>query len=351
MTVQAPLLGAGKEQTMQCLTRRTALAAGAAGLAVDPARADMVTRLRVSHGYSTGYLPLMVMRQQRLVEKHAAQAGLGSVAVEWQIADGGNNINDAMLAGALDIAGIGVPGFLVLRDRTLGRSQEMVGISALDYGALWLNTINKRIHTLADYTPQDRIAVPGIKTSYAAVVLQMLAAKQFGVENYARLDPITVGMPHPEAYAAMMSGRTEITSHLVSPPLSYQELKNQAVHRVTDTAVELGTMSILLTMTQRRFAAANPGLIGAFLAAQEEANGFIANDPDGAVAAYVGASRLPLPRDDLLAVLADPENGHSATPHGTLVYASFLARTGVLKAKPTAWTDLFLPALHDRKGS
>ena len=30
---------------------------------------------------------------------------------KWSIVDGGNNINDAMLAGVLDIAGIGIPGF------------------------------------------------------------------------------------------------------------------------------------------------------------------------------------------------------------------------------------------------
>jgi NitT/TauT family transport system substrate-binding protein len=336
---------------MRSLTRRATIAGAVAGLAARGARADAATQLRISHGYSTGYLPLMVMRDQGLIEKHAAQIGPGKLTVEWQIADGGNNINDAMLAGALDIAGIGIPGFLVLRDRTLGRRQEMIGISALDSGALWLNTINPRIKSLADYTPHDRIAVPGIKTSYAAVVLEMAVAKRFGIENYAKLDPLTVGLPHPEAYAAMMSAKTEITSHLASPPFSYQELKNPAVHRVLSTAEVLGTMSILLTMTQRRFAEANPGIMGAFLAAQEEANGFITSDPEGAVTAYTKASRLKVPREELLAMLADPENAHSTTPYGSLTYASFLAQTGVLKSKPAAWTDLFLPALHDRKGS
>jgi NitT/TauT family transport system substrate-binding protein len=337
---------------MRSITRRATLAAATAmaGLAARPARAD-VTQLRVSHGYSTGYLPLMIMRDQQLIEKHAAQLGLSKLTVEWRIADGGNNINDAMLAGVLDIAGIGIPGYLVLRDRTLGRRQEVVGISALDTGALWLNTINPRIKTLADYTSNDRIAVPGIKTSYAAVVLEMAVAKQFGIENYARLDPMTVGLPHPEAYATMMSGKTEITSHLASPPFSYQELKNPAVHRVLSTAQAVGLMSILLTMTQRQFADANPGLMTAFLAAQEEANGFITNDPEGAVAAYGNATQLKVPHDELLQILADPENGHSTTPYGSLTYASFLAQTGVLKSKPAAWTDLFLPALHDRKGS
>lgn len=335
---------------MRDLTRRGALAAAAASWAVTSALAE-TSRLRVSHGYSSGYLPIMIMRDQGLIEKHAAKVGMGKVTVEWQILDGGNNINDGMLAGALDIASTGIPGFLVLRDRTLGRRQEMIGISAIDSGALWLNTISPRIRSLADYTPKDRIAVPGIKTSYAAVILEMAVAKQFGIENYAKLDTLTVGMPHPDAYAALMSGGTEITSHLASPPFSYQELKNPAVHRVLSTKDVVGPMTILLAMAQRQFTAANPGLMKAFLAAQEEASGFIDSDREGAVKAYVRASGMQVPREELLQMLADPENTYSVVPNGSLTYANFLAQTGVLKAKPSAWSDLFLPELHDRQGS
>ena len=38
------------------------------------------------------------------------------------------------------------------------------------------------------------------------MVLQALVAVKFGAEN----DPVTVGLPHPELYGALLSGRTEI---------------------------------------------------------------------------------------------------------------------------------------------
>lgn len=337
---------------MPPLTRR-AFASAALWSAAVPARASGtdVSQLRVSYGYSIGYLPLMVMRDQKLIEKHASQAGLDGIAVTWRVEDGGNNINDAMLAGLLDIAGVGIPGYLVLRDRTRGKRQEVVGITALNSGALWLNTINPRIRTLADYGPGDRIALPGIKTSYAAVVLQMAAAKELGMANYAKLDPLTVGMPHPEAYAALMSGKTEITSHMASPPFSYQELKNPAVHRVLSTKDVLGSMTILMTMAQKALAEANPKLIAAYLAAQEEANAFIQAQPQAAADAYGRGSGLKVPNDELLAMLADPENAYSLTPSGSLAYARFLGATGTLKATPDAWSDLFIPELRSRGGS
>ena len=96
--------------TTGCLRVSFMVLAAASTAAMDfrPARAE-TARLRVSYGYSIGYLPLMVMRDQSLLEKHAAALGLGTLQVDWQVLDGGNNINDAMLAGALDIAGIGIP--------------------------------------------------------------------------------------------------------------------------------------------------------------------------------------------------------------------------------------------------
>lgn len=333
-----------------CLTRRHVLGGAAAAAWASGAKAE-TNQLRISYGYSTGYLPLMVMRDQRLIEKHAANAGLGDVAVSWQIVDGGNNTNDAMLAGALDIAGLGIPGYCVLRDRTRGRKQEVIGVTALNTGAQWLNTIEPRIKTLADYTPKDRIAMPGIKTSFAAIALQMCVAKQFGIDNYAKLDPLTVGIPHPDAYAAMMSGKTEITSHFASAPFSYMELKNPAVHRVLSTGEVFGPMSILMTMTQRQFAEANPGLVRAFLDAQEEANGFIKANPDGAAAAYTRVSGTKTPAAEVLRILADPENGFNVAPTASLAYARFLADIGTIKERPAAWTELFLPVLKDRSGS
>ena len=87
------------------------------------ARAE-VSSVRISYGYGILYLPLMVMDREQLLEKRAKAAGLPDVKVEWKTFDGGNVINDAMLAGALDIAGIGVPGFLTLWAKAIIRRSK-----------------------------------------------------------------------------------------------------------------------------------------------------------------------------------------------------------------------------------
>lgn len=340
--------------------RRRGVLAGAAGLAglglagalaAGPARAE-AQEVRLSHGYGIHYLPMMVIRDQKLLEQHAAKAGLGSVTTTWRTLDGGSTINDAMLSGALDIAGTGAPGFITLWAKAHNLpSSAVVGVTALGAGALWLNTNKAGIKTLRDFGPGDKIAVPGIKTSFAAIVLQMACAKEFGLENYAKLDPLTVSLSHPDAFAALTSGKTEVDAHFASPPFSNQELSYQNVHRVISTADLLGPITIDVSYAPRRFAEANPGLIGAFIAAMDEADAFIAADRKGAADVFVRVSGVKMPAELIDTMLADPETRFTTAPDGVMAYADFLAAAGLIKVKPAAWSELFVAQLQGRAGS
>ena len=184
------------------------------------ARAE-VSEVRISYGYGVLYLPLMIMDSERLMEKQAKASGLGEIKASYRVLDGGNVINDAMLSGALDIASIGVPGFLTLWAKAKDNpALEIRGLSGLSSSSMYLMTRNPAVKSLKDFTDKDRIAVPGIKTSLPAVLLHMAAAKEFGDANYSKLDPITVSLPHPEALTVMLSGKGEIDSHMASPPFS-----------------------------------------------------------------------------------------------------------------------------------
>src|SRR4029078_3860496 len=119
-------------------------------------------------------LRVVVRERERCLGKRAAALGVPNVTVEWKTFDGGNIINDAMLSGALDIAGIGVPGFLTLWAKAKDNPQiEVRGLTGMSSSSTHLTTRNPAIHSLKDFTDKDRIAVPGIKTSLPAVLLHM----------------------------------------------------------------------------------------------------------------------------------------------------------------------------------
>jgi NitT/TauT family transport system substrate-binding protein len=308
--------------------------------------------VRLSHGYGILYLPLMVIRDQQLLEKNARKLGLGEIKTTWTTLDGGNVINDAMLSGNLDIAGTGAPGFITLWSKARGIPRsEVTGLGALSTAPLWLNTNNPNIKSLKDFTAKDKIAIPGIKTSLSAVVLQMAAAKTFGADNYAKLDPLTVGLGHPEAVGALLSGKTEITAHFTSPPFSYQELNDPKISRVLNSSELLGNITLDVVFALKQFTEQNPKLTQAFMAAQEEANAYIAKNKKGAAETYLRVSKMKLTQADVEKMLADPDTLFSTTPDGVMQYVEFMGRAGTIKSRPAKWSELFVPALAGRKGS
>ena len=316
-----------------------------------PARAE-ASVVRISYGYGLLYLPLMVMDREHLLEKHAKAAGLPDVSVEWKTFDGGNVINDAMLSGALDIAGIGVPGFLTLWAKAKDNPKiEVRGLTGMSSSSMYLMSRNPTVKRLSDFTDKDRIAVPGIKTSLPAVLLHMAAAKEFGDANYAKLDPITVALPHPDAVGVMLSGKGEVNAHMASPPFSYIEDAAPGLHRVFNSVDLLGNITLDMTFATRRFVDANPRLAAAFVSAMEEACATIAADKRKAARIYNDVRKSSQPIDETLKILEDPNSRFSAVPDGTMRYAEFMSRVGTIKAKPASWKELFFAPIHSVAGS
>src|SRR5260370_7149624 len=71
-------------------------------------------------------------------------------------------------------------------------------------------------------------------------MLQMLAAKEFGDANYARFDPWTVGLSHPDGLLAITNNTAGVDSHFTSSPFHEQEMKVPGVHLLTTNYEILG---------------------------------------------------------------------------------------------------------------
>ena len=58
-----------------------------------------------------------------------------------------------------------------------------------------------------------------------------------------------------------------------------------------------------------------------------------------------------LSRDELAALLADPEIEFTTTPANTMRYAEFMHSIGSIDTEPDSWQALFFPEIHDLPGS
>jgi len=318
--------------------------------AASPARAE-ATEVRIARQYGIAWMPFVLMERGKLIEKQAEKAGLGAIAVEWRTFAGGSVMNDALLSGGLDYATTGIPGFLTLWDKakTVLPIKAVSGFGSVPFALI---TRNPEVKTLKDFTDKDRIALPTVKISGQAVLLQMAAEKAFGVGQHGKLDPLTISRSNPDGMAAMISGNGEVNSQFASPPYQNIALKTPGVHIVLTTKEIFDTpFSNGLFYTTAKFHDANPKLYKAVLDALAEAIGAINADRRAALSQYLEVTKEPMTVEQALEVLADPFVDYSLTPHKVQATAEFMHRIGSLKTKPAGWQDMFFPEVHALPGS
>ena len=308
--------------------------------------------VRIVKQIGLGFLPIMVMEHEKLIEKHARAAGLGDVKGVYATTVGPAVMNDAMLAGRIDIGANGPTSIILIWSRTRGTDNEIKGMAAMITSPMWLNTNNPRITTLRDIAPTDRIAVPGVKTSNQAMVLQMAAAREWGMEHSGRLDAQTVAMSHFDGMAALLS-RKEITLHLTSPPVMYLELEQPGISRVLNSDDILGGPTTFSNIfSSSKFRNANPRTYNAALAAFSEAIALINQDKKWAAQVYLNVSGDKKSTvADILKQLEDTNIVFTTTPRNVQKYADFMHAAGYIKTRAGSWKDLYFPEIHHLPGS
>lgn len=327
-----------------------AAVATVATLATAPARAEE-GQIRIAEQFGIVYLLLNVAQDQKLIEKHAKAQGI-EAKVEWVKLSGGAAVNDALLSGSIEIAGAGVGPLLTLWDRTRGR-QNVRGVASLGNFPYYLVSNNPKVRTLADFTDQDRIAVPAVGVSVQSRVLQLASAKQWGDAQFNKLDKISVAPPHPEAAAAIIKGGTEISAHFGNPPFQEQELAGNPNARIVLKSYDVlgGPASATVLYATEKFRTESPKTYKAFVDALAEAAQFVTAQPEKAADTFLRVSNSKIDRELLLRILKNPEVQFKLTPENTFALADFMHRVGAIKNKPASVKDYFFDDAHNASGS
>jgi len=260
---------------------------------------------------------------------------------------------DGLLSGSVDFASSGITGLLAMWDKSHGTRNEIRAISGISSFPYPLVTRNPAVKTLKDFTDKDRIAVPAVKISVQAIVLQMAAAQAFGPDKRTALDALTVSMGHPTAAIAVISGKSEVDSHFSYPPYSQEELSTPGVHAVLwANDVTNGPATTIEVVTPARVVNDHPQWVDAWLGAQREASDFINQHPREAAQMYLDMTKeQKLGVDDLVKILSDPQVRIGIAPHNTMVFAKYMHEVGSLSRMPASWKDYFWPVAQGLPGS
>lgn len=346
---------AARSPLVSRVTRRIAAAlltvsVGAAGMsAAAPAHAE--GQIRIAEQFGIVYLLLNVARDQQFIEKEGRKQGV-DIKVDWVQLSGGAAVNDALLSGAVDIAGAGVGPLLTIWDRTHGK-QNVKGVASLGNLPYYLVSNNPDVRSIADFSAKDRIAVPAVNVSVQSRVLQYAAAKRWGDKEYNRLDKYTQALPHPDAAAAIIAGGTEITGHFGNPPFQDQELAaNPKAHIVLNSYDVLGgPSSATVLYATEKFRDSNPKTYRAFVDALADASRFIAANPEAAADIYVRVNKSKIDRALLLKIITNPQVQFKIAPQNTLGLAQFMYRVGAIRNEPKSWKAYFFDDPATAEGS
>lgn len=308
-------------------------------------------QIRIAEQHGIVYLLLHVAQDQKLIEKHGREQGL-DIKPEWIKLSGGAAINDALLSNSIDIAGAGVAPLLTIWDKTKGR-HNVRGVASLGNFPYKLISTNPNVKSMEDFTEKDRIALPNAGVSVQSCILQLAAARQWGDENYKKLDKLSVTIPHPEATAAILKEGTEINAHFATPPFHDQELAgNPNAHVVLEAYDVLGGPSTATVLyATEKYRTENPKTYKAFIGALAEAAQYIKNNPEGAADAYQRINNSSLDRNLLLEIIKNPDIEAKLTPQNTFTLADFMHRIGAIKNKPQSAQDYFFDDAHNASGS
>jgi NitT/TauT family transport system substrate-binding protein len=312
-----------------------------------PAAAE-VAEIRLGSQYGFIYLPLEIAANAGLIAKRAKELGAGDVKATVQRFSGTPAMNEALISGNVDMGAIGLPGALIGWEKT---KHTFKALCAMPLTSFTLYSNKPEIKSLADFKDDDRIALPA-PNSGQGIFLRMGMEKMFGPGQYTRADKLMVGLPHPDAYAALISGK-QITGHFAVPPYSQMEAKQPKLHVVTTSKEILGGFEASGSgvLVSQRFVDANPKLSRAVLLGIEDADRLIKERPREAAEIFIKAESSKLPVEDVVEILTDGSHGWQIEPSGVVALGSFMARTGMLEKAPASWKDVFFPFIHDRQGS
>jgi len=328
---------------------RAILAAGLllAGTAV--ARAEL-SEITIAQQFGVSFLPLMLMERDGLIEKHAKAAGI-EVKTNWQKVAGPSVINDGLLSGNVHFGAVGAPSLVTLWSKTKS-NVGVKGMAAMTSYPLYFVTRNPDLKSLKDLSAKDKIAVPSVKISTQALMLQMAAADLLGQASYQKFDELTVSLAHPDALIALTNNTSGVNAHFSTSPFYEAEMKLPGA-RVLTTSYDIlgGRASALVVITTSKFHDANPKVYKAFLDAEKEAIDAINKDKKKAAQDYLDiAQDRKSTLDEIFNVINDKDYAYTLLPEKVFKTAVFMGKVGTVKDPPAKWQDLFFPDIHSLPG-
>ena len=280
--------------------------------------------LSIAYQYGIAYLPLIVMKDQKLIEKYYP-----NVEVNWQVLSSSLPINEGLITGNIDVGAMGVAPAI---------TGIMKGIPCKIFSALSsqpqvMMTNNPEIKSMADITPATRIAAVTFG-SVQHIFIAMAAKNELGDAH--AMDNNIVAMSHPDGMAALLAG--SVDCQMATAPYVFME-RDAGMYEITSVSkVWPAGNTFIVGVASTTLYEKNPALYQALVQAMAEASRYLTEQPQAAANSLCAG--LDVDAGTLLGWLSDPACGYANQTKGIMTMASFMAEEGFIDAAPSSYTDL-----------
>ena len=279
---------------------------------------DDTAKLTIVQQYGMAYAPLKVIQEKGLIEENYD----GDVEVNFQTLNSGASINDAFVAGDVDVGLMGVAPAITGSLNEGVPYKICTNVSAQPHR---LMTNDPNIKTLKDIGEKDQIALVNIG-SIQHILLAMAAKEQLGDAH--ALDNNIAAMAHPDGMTALLNG--SVKCQLTTSPFVFKEAEEEGISEVEAIeSVWPEGNSFIVAVASTDLHDNNPELYEAVLAAFNDAIAFMNDDPEAA------AEMLCVDEDvdaaTYLEWLNDPACSYSTNLTGVSTMAKFMTEEGFLE--------------------
>jgi len=281
--------------------------------------------LKIAYQYGMAYAPLIVMQEQKLIEKYC-----DNVEVNWQVLNSGAAINEGVIAGDIQVAYMGIAPFLT----AVMKGTPYKLYSGLSGQPMGLNTNDANITSLADFTADDKIALVNYG-SIQHIMLAMAAEKELGDAH--ALDENIMAMAHPDGMQALISN--SVKGHLTTAPYFLQELEDDQFSEITsvretfpeDCTIIIGAAANDLYENHRE-------VYDALVSATNEAMDYINNNlEDTAEMIYENEG---VSKEVMLEYMKADGVIYTNKATGLMEIADFMKRAEFIEEAPAAFSDI-----------
>lgn len=290
--------------------------------------AEKTKTLVIAYQSGVSYAPLIVAKELKLIEKHFD----GEIAVTWKEMTSGSAINEGLASGSIDVGAMGVP--VAIAGIVAGSPIRFCfGLSAQPF-ALMTNV--ERIHSLADITSSDQIALPNVN-SVQHILLAMAARSELGDAH--ALDGNLVALSNPDGYSAIVSGA--VACHFALSPYNFMEERSEdaSIHPV-DVGKNVWPVgnTVIAAVALKSLVETRHDTYAALLSAVEEAMAYIKEHPTDA--AQIVSKGYDASHEEIYSWMNDSRSVYTMELQGVMDLASFMVEEGFLEKGPASFEEL-----------